>query len=102
MARDVHPFHQGTSKAETRLDREKDDQMSTTQGQYGIADIEYNLVTTLSNLLQGQEVLEKYAKDADQAGDSECATLFRTIRENNRNSAQQVRAALGRHISGGQ
>jgi rubrerythrin len=76
--------------------------MSTSQGKYGIADIEYDLVTTLSNLLQGEEVLEKYAKDAEQAGDAECATLFRTIRENNRSSAQQVRAALGRHIAGGQ
>jgi hypothetical protein len=55
----------------------------------------------LSNLLEGSEALEKYAQDADQAGDQECATIFRTIRENNRNSAQQLRNALGRHIGKG-
>jgi len=67
-----------------------------------MSDIEYNLVTTLSNLLQGHEVLAKYADDAEKAGDSECATLFRTLRDQNAASAQQLRAALGRHLSGGQ
>ena len=69
--------------------------------QFPVSNLEYDLVTTLSNLLQGMETLEKYAKDAEQAGDQECATLFRTLRENNRNSAQQIRSALGRHIGGG-
>lgn len=68
---------------------------------FGVADLEYNLITTMSNLLQGQEVLERYAQDAEQAGDAECATLFREVRENNRRSAQQMRNALGRHLSGG-
>ena len=75
--------------------------MTDAQTKYGISNLEYDLVTTLGELLQGQEVLEKYAGDAEQAGDQECATIFRTIRENNRNSAQQVRNALARHISGG-
>jgi len=74
--------------------------MTDAQTRYGISNLEYDLVTTLGELLQGQEVLEKYAADAEQAGDPECATLFRTIRENNRNSAQQVRNALARHLSG--
>ena len=74
--------------------------MSTGQAKYGASDIEFDLVTTMSNLLQGEEVLEKYAKDAEQAGDSETATIFRTIRENNRNSVQQLRSALSRHLAG--
>ena len=72
--------------------------MDQGQGKFGVSNLEYDLVTTLSNLLQGQEVLDKYAQDAEQAGDQECATIFRTIRENNRNSAQQIRNALARHM----
>ena len=71
------------------------------QSKYGVSNLEYDLVTTLSNLLQGQEVLEKYAADAEQANDQECATIFRTMRDNNRNSAESIRSALQRHMSGG-
>lgn len=73
--------------------------MDSGQDKYGIANIEYNLITTMANLLNGVEVLEKYANDAEQAGDSECATIFRTIRESNKSSAQQLRGALARHLS---
>lgn len=72
--------------------------MDSGQDKYGISNMEYNLVTTMANLLNGVEVLEKYASDADQAGDTECATIFRTIRENNKSSAQQLRSALARHL----
>lgn len=75
--------------------------MDHGQDRYGISNIEYDLITTLSNLLEGVEALEKYAQDAEQAGDSECATIFRTIRENNRSSAQQLRGALARHLGKG-
>lgn len=75
--------------------------MDKGQGTYGVSDIEYDLVTSLSNLLEGMEALQKYAQDAEQAGDQETATAFRTLRENNRASAQQLRSALGRHISSG-
>ena len=76
--------------------------MDQGQSKYGMSNIEYNIVTTLSNLLEGVEALEKYAQDAEQAGDSETATIFRTIRENNRSSTGQLRNALARHLSKGQ
>ncbi len=66
---------------------------------YGMSDVEYDIIITLSNLLQGMEAMEKYAADAEKAGDSESATIFRTLRENNRASAEQFRSALARHIS---
>lgn len=75
--------------------------MDKGQEKYGISNIEYNLVTTMANLLDGVDVLEQYAADADLAGDSECATAFRTIRENNKKSAQQLRARLASHLSKG-
>ncbi|MBA2278762.1 MAG: hypothetical protein H0W06_13475 [Chloroflexia bacterium] len=75
--------------------------MSDGTQQFSVSDIEYNLITTLSNLLQSEEVLVKYAEDADRAGDSDCATLFRSLRENNKLSAQEFRRALDRHMHEG-
>ncbi len=73
--------------------------MDRGENKFGVSDIEYNLLTSIANLLQGMEVLDKYAQDAEKAGDQETATAFRTLRENNRNSAQQLRSALARHLS---
>jgi hypothetical protein len=66
---------------------------------FGMSNLEYDIVTTLSNLSQGFEALERYAADADQAGDGETATIFRTMQENNRTTIRQLRNALARHVS---
>ena len=73
--------------------------MSDGTQEFSVSDIEYNIITTLSNLLQSEEVLAKYAKDADSAGDTESATLFRSLRENNKRSATEFRRALSRHMN---
>lgn len=61
-----------------------------------VNDLEYDLVTTLSNILQGREVLSKYARDADQAGDSEAAEVFRSIQANNDQAAMRLRSCIQR------
>lgn len=61
-----------------------------------VSNLEYDLVTTLSNLMQGREVLGQYAKDAEQAGDRDAAEIFRTIQRNNDDAAGRIRSALGR------
>jgi hypothetical protein len=65
---------------------------------YGLTDVEYDIVMTLGNLLQGIEKLEEYAGDAEAAGDTETATVFRTVRESNRAAVEQLRSALSRHL----
>jgi hypothetical protein len=72
--------------------------MSDGTQEFTVSDIEYNIITTLSNLLQSEEVLAKYAADADSSGDSESATLFRSLRESNKQSAAEFRRALARHL----
>jgi hypothetical protein len=67
--------------------------------EFGISNLEYDLVTTLSNLLEGQEVLEEYVADAEEAGDQEAADIFRTIQSSNQDAALRIRSALGRIIS---
>jgi len=70
------------------------------ENEYGVSNLEYDLIVTMSNLLQSQEVLAKYAQDAETAGDMDCATLFRELRESNRGTVQRFRNALSRHVSG--
>ena len=72
--------------------------MDSTKDIYGLSDVEYDLVITLANLLQGIEKLEEYARDAESAGDSETATAFRSLRESNRAAVGQMRGALSRHL----
>lgn len=67
--------------------------------EFAVSDLEYNIVTTLSNLLQSEEVLVRYADDADQAGATEIATLFRRLRDNNREAARDLRQALASHLT---
>lgn len=72
--------------------------MSTT-GKYPVSDLEYSIVTTLSNLLQGIEALTKYQADAEQAGDSETARVFGNIVDSYRENAIGLHRALGRVVN---
>jgi hypothetical protein len=65
---------------------------------YGVPDIVYDIVQTVGNLLQGQEKLHEYAGDAEEAGDSDAATVFRTIAEGNRVAAQALLRRLRVHL----
>jgi rubrerythrin len=65
--------------------------MTHKDGRFGVSDVEYNIVTTLSNLLQAEDVLSRYAKDAEEAGKPEVAQLFREIEETNNGFAGRLR-----------
>jgi hypothetical protein len=64
-----------------------------------ISNLEYDLVTTLSNLLEAHDVLDEYTADAEEAGDSEAADIFRTIQRSNHEAAMRIRTSLGRLMS---
>jgi hypothetical protein len=65
---------------------------------YGVPDVVYDIVQTVGNLLQGLEKLHEYAGDAEQAGDPDAATVFRTIAEGNRVAAQTLLRRLRVHL----
>ena len=73
--------------------------MSDGTSDFAVSDLEYNIVTTLSNLLQSEEVLVRYAHDADEAGETEVAELFRALRATNRDAARNLRNALARSLT---
>jgi hypothetical protein len=66
---------------------------------YGVPNLVYDIIQTVGNLLQGQEKLQEYAADADEAGDVEAATAFRTIAEANRIGAQVLLKQLRFHLN---
>jgi hypothetical protein len=72
--------------------------MSDGTKEFAVSDLEYNIVTTLSNLLQSEEVLVHYTDDAEAAGAVEIAEIFRNLRNSNRDSARDLRNALVDHL----
>ena len=65
---------------------------------FSVSDVEYNVITTLTSLLQSEEVLAKYADDADEEGNAELAGMFRSLRGHNQQHALELRNALCRMI----
>lgn len=68
--------------------------MTHKDGRFGVSDVEYNIVTTLSNLLQGEDVLNRYAEDAESAGQHDVAELFKAIEQANNDFASRLRDQL--------
>jgi rubrerythrin len=64
--------------------------MSDNTERFAASDVEYNVITTLSNLLQAEDVLRRYAEDAQQAGNSEVAQLFTEIEESNNRFSKRL------------
>ncbi|MDQ4044609.1 MAG: hypothetical protein M3173_04070 [Chloroflexota bacterium] len=69
--------------------------MSDHSHEFAVSDVEYNVITTMSNLLQSEEVLMKYATDAREAGDSELEQMFHDLRRHNGEVAQKLYQKLG-------
>jgi hypothetical protein len=66
---------------------------------YGVPNVVYDIIQTVGNLLQGVEKMMEYAGDADEAGDADAATVFRTVAEGNRVAAQALLKRLKVHLS---
>jgi hypothetical protein len=73
--------------------------MGAGERKFGVPNIVYDIVTTVGNLLQGEEKLIEYAQDAEDAGDAESATAFRTVAEGNRAAAQTLLKRLRVHLN---
>jgi hypothetical protein len=68
---------------------------------FSVSDVAYNVITTLSNLLQSEEVLMKYANDANEVGDSELEQMFHELRQQNGHVAERLYQKLGKLIQEG-
>jgi hypothetical protein len=76
--------------------------MASHNHNFTVSDVAYNVITTLSNLLQSEEVLMKYANDAKDAGDSELEQMFHDLRQQNGQVAERMYQKLGTLIQKGE
>jgi hypothetical protein len=73
-----------------RIDEPEEVTMSDNTERFAASDVEYNVITTLSNLLQAEDVLRRYAEDAEKAGNSDVAQLFSDIEESNNRFSKRL------------
>ena len=76
--------------------------MSTTQetgGITGTKDKDYNLIWFVEQCLSNALRLETYINDAERAGDTELADLFRRAQAESRKGAEQGKDHLRRRIA---
>ncbi|TDC83202.1 hypothetical protein [Actinomadura sp. 7K507] len=77
--------------------------MSATQetgGVTGTKDKDYNLVWFVEQCLSNALRLETYINDAERAGDTELADLFRRAQADSRKGAEQGKDHLRRRMAG--
>ena len=65
----------------------------------GTQDKDYNLLWFTEQCLQNALRLESYVKDAERAGDSEVADLFRKAQSDSRKGAEMGKKLLGARLS---
>jgi hypothetical protein len=56
-----------------------------------LSDLMYDWVTVLQNKAEGVAAYEKYLKDAEAAGSSECVAMFRKLHERDTALLQEVK-----------
>lgn len=65
----------------------------------GASDITYNLTSVLYHALQGAENYEQYARDAEQQNDSDLASFFQEMQQEERERAQRAKQLLAERLS---
>jgi hypothetical protein len=70
------------------------------QGQPGVPDVEYDLISLIYHNLEGVEASGRYASDAVEAGEDELAQLFRDAQQSYLQQADRARQLLRQRIGG--
>lgn len=60
----------------------------------GVRDDHYDLISALYHMVEGAWKYDRYAKDADSAGDSELADLFREAQRQHTEMAERAKKLL--------
>lgn len=71
------------------------------QPETGTSDSTYDLVSVLYHALQGAEMYEVYAADADESGDEELAGFFDQIAQDERKRAERAQQLLAKRLGRG-
>ncbi|HVL70934.1 MAG TPA: hypothetical protein VM434_03520 [Beijerinckiaceae bacterium] len=72
--------------------------MASDEQTTGTGDVVYDLVSVLYHSLQGAEIYEEFATDADEAGDQELAQFFREVQKEERSRADRAKQFLAKRL----
>lgn len=72
--------------------------MANDERATGTHDATYDIVSVLYHSLQGAEVYEEYAGDAEEAGDEELARFFRDIQEEEKRRSERAKKLLATRL----
>ena len=64
----------------------------------GVSNVAYDLMTVLSNKLEGVAAIEEYKLDADAANDADVRAAFERIEQRERESIDELRGLLVSHL----
>ena len=70
------------------------------QGQQGVPDVEYDLISLIYHNLEGVEASGRYVSDAVEADDDDLAALFRDAQQACLAQSERARALRRQHIGG--
>ena len=65
-----------------------------------ISDVEFDVLTTLQNKLEGLEIYDAYLEDCEEADDDEARRLFEQIRADDTRHVERLRDTLARLLAG--
>ncbi|MBD1854014.1 MULTISPECIES: hypothetical protein [Leptolyngbya] len=75
-------------------------QMAEKSGS-AISDLEYDLLTALHNKAEAVKAYETYIQDAQQMDSQPCVQLFQKLREQDQQTAQEIRHHLQQVMQNG-
>ena len=64
----------------------------------GVSNVAYDLMTVLTNKLEGVAAMEEYKLDADSANDQEVRAVFERIEQRERQDIEELRGLLLTHL----
>ncbi|MBW4421057.1 MAG: hypothetical protein KME13_17770 [Myxacorys californica WJT36-NPBG1] len=67
---------------------------TTTENSRAMSDLEYDLITVLKNKSEAVKAYDTYIQDAQGMDSQPCVELFRKLKENEMQTAQEVRSHL--------
>jgi hypothetical protein len=68
--------------------------MQTGQGNTGVQNTQYDLVSVMYHALQGGQTYSQYISDAQQSGDQELAQFFQQMQQEDEHRAQRAMQLL--------
>jgi len=73
--------------------------MNQDQKETGVSNIHYNLISVIHHTAEAVVRYNAFIKDAEEAGDNECAQFMRDTQSAAKTTAEKAQALLAKHLS---